>query len=349
MTRASRRRIALALAVLVAGASLGAPAGAETGLPTTAECGGLTGRPAFATWSHVVVIAFENKGYDDVLGPGAPAPYFQALAADCGVATEMHAIEFPSLPNYIALASGPIPPFIADDGSHKRGRDCTPGGPCVSHDPSIFSQLGGTGWSGWAESMPAPCSPDNSRDGLYVPRHNPAVYFTGLAGDCRVDDIPPPDPAIPSTTFTFVMPNTVDDMHSGPAQVEAGDAWLQRFLPPILASPDYQAGRTAVFLWFDTPTGQEGISTPIPFVVISNWTKPGSVLTTAFDHYSLLRTLQDMTEPAPAYLGHAGDASAADLRAAFNLCNATADPQGGCPSTRARIAPALRADAIRAP
>jgi phosphatidylinositol-3-phosphatase len=47
----------------------------------------------------------ENKAYDEIIGNFA-APYENALARDCGLATEYHAVTHPSLPNYIAMTSG---------------------------------------------------------------------------------------------------------------------------------------------------------------------------------------------------------------------------------------------------
>ena len=44
-------------------------------------CGHLRRAPA---WHHIVVIAFENHSYNDILGRSAPASYFKTLAGECG-------------------------------------------------------------------------------------------------------------------------------------------------------------------------------------------------------------------------------------------------------------------------
>jgi len=44
----------------------------------------------------------------------------------------------------------------------------------------------------------------------------------------------------------------------------------------------------------------------VPFIVISPSTKPGSVSTVAYDHYSTLKGIEQMLGVTPL-LGHAGD------------------------------------------
>ena len=65
---------------------------------------GLTQTPT-ATYSHVIVIVFENENASDIIG-GAQTPYTTQLANQCAQATQDFAVRRPSLPNYIALTSG---------------------------------------------------------------------------------------------------------------------------------------------------------------------------------------------------------------------------------------------------
>jgi hypothetical protein len=109
-----------------------------------------------------VWILLENVGYS-VIGSSS-APYLNALAADCGLATNYYAVSHPSLPNYIALTSGSTQ-GITDDGE--------PSSHPLSSS-SIFSELGGH-WRTLAESMPSRCDRVTSAD--YAARHNPVVYY----------------------------------------------------------------------------------------------------------------------------------------------------------------------------
>jgi phospholipase C len=91
--------------------------------------------------------------------------------------------------------------------------------------------------------------------------------------------------------------------------VKRGDVWLSVWLRRILTSRSYLAGNTALFVMWD----EDGI---IPNIVISPTTRPGTAPTTPFDHYSLLRTTEDMLG-IRTYLGQA--ASARSMRSAFRL------------------------------
>src|SRR5438067_10178539 len=109
--RTSLRRGA-ALAAMLAAAWLGlgaAPARADT--PTTADapCGATADAPPVT--SKIMVIVMENRGFSQVIG-SPNAATITATAAACGLATDYHGIQYPSLPNYIHLVSGTAPPWI---------------------------------------------------------------------------------------------------------------------------------------------------------------------------------------------------------------------------------------------
>jgi hypothetical protein len=184
--------------------------------------------------------------------------------------------------------------------------------------PSLFSQLGTGGWRSLQESMPSNCHQNNS--GLYAARHNPPAYFEGLGADCLLQDVPlGPTPDV-SARFTFVTPNLCNDMHSSPCatttptEVAAGDAWLSEFLPLVLATPEYRGGSTAVFITWDED--DYTAVQHIPTLVVAPSVQPGTTVATTLDHYSLLRTTEEMLGVTP-YLGNA--ATAASMRKAFGL------------------------------
>ncbi len=262
-----------------------------------------------ATWNHVIWVWFENKA--PVVGSSS-APYFTSLAADCGLATDYHAITHPSLPNYLAATGGST--FgITDDG------------PPSSHPisaTSIFAQVSATGrsWRSYEESMPSACSP--SASGSYAVKHNPAAYFTGIRTDCAASDVPLgttssgalaqdlTSGSLPA--FSFVTPDMCNDMHD--CSVATGDAWLRSWMGRILSSDAYAAGRTAIVVTFDEDdsSGSNLVST----ILVAPSVPPGTRDGTAFNHYSLLRTTEEMLG-LPTSLGAA--ATATSMRAAFHL------------------------------
>jgi hypothetical protein len=246
--------------------------GAQTATAASlAPCG--TEATVPATMQHVVWIVFENQDYDSIIGSPS-APFTNLLADQCGLATNFFAETHPSLPNYIAMTSGSTQGITDDSDPSAHPLDV----------PNIFAQLG-SDWRALQESMPSNCLRSDS--GLYAARHNPAAYYTNI--DCAAGDVPLG--AVPdiSAAFTFVTPNLCNDTHDCP--VQTGDAWLSTFMAQVLASPEYQAGRTAVFITWDESNDD---SLHIPTLVVSPYTEAGIESDASYDHYSLLRTTEEL-------------------------------------------------------
>jgi phosphatidylinositol-3-phosphatase len=201
------------------------------------------------TWEHVVRIWFENHGSDQVIG-SPDAPFMnRTLATGCGLATNAHNETHPSLPNYIAATSG-LPPGALGRWKH----DCNAVGPCLTRALNLFAQA--PSWGAYAESMPKPCV--HFFTGLYAASHNPAVYYRTLA-DCAARDVPygrlqTDLEADTLPAFVFIVPNMCHSMHD--CSVASGDAWLEKTVHALAASPAYQRGTTAIFVTFDE--GEDG-------------------------------------------------------------------------------------------
>jgi hypothetical protein len=257
-----------------------------------------TGAPAPARYTHVVVVVMENKRLDQVLGT-PDAPWFDERARECGVVTRYAQVASPSRPNYIAMTSGTV--------AGCAGSNADPGASCRPPSPSLFRQVldrGGTVVS-YAESAPTNCALVSS--GRYAAKHNPWAYFADERAACREHDVAVPpgftlgDPdALP--TLAFVAPDTCDDTHD--CGVAHGDAFLRRLLDPVLASSTYRRGETAVIVTYDEYT-------PLPNLIMARAVGPGSRYGGRFDHYGLLRTVEDALGLPP--LGRA--AGATSLRA----------------------------------
>jgi hypothetical protein len=258
--------------------------------------------PAPAHDAHVVWIWMENHSWSEVIGNPA-APFISALAHQCATDDHDAAVGSPSLPNYLGATSGSTQGLAddADPAAHSFAVD------------NLFRQVRNAGGSerSFVESMPAPCTLVSS--GSYAAKHNPAVYYDG-PGDrsaCTTDDLPFGDfPALLSSgelpTFTSITPNLCDDMHD--CSVSTGDQWLSTWLPRILATASYRSGTTAVFIIWDEPS-------PVANVVVAPSVHPGTVAALPVDHYSVLRTTEELL--GLPLLGQA--ATATSLRAALNL------------------------------
>src|ERR1044072_8217397 len=91
------------------------PVPTSTPIPVSADrpC---IGAPAPAQWHHIVVLIFENKTYDQVIGP---APYITSLADKCATALHWNDAntkvdgspdgKYASKPNYATLTNGLSP------------------------------------------------------------------------------------------------------------------------------------------------------------------------------------------------------------------------------------------------
>jgi len=258
-------------------------------------CGVATATPA---WQHVVWIVMENKAASQVMGSSS-APYLNGLASKCGYASNFYAETHPSLPNYIAMTSG-SPQGISDDNAPS------------SHPlnvPSIFSQLGGD-WKSLQESMPSNCAQSSS--GQYAVKHNPAAYYTNIRTACNAQDIPLGSTPDISAKFTFITPNMCSDMHD--CSISQGDSWLATWVPKILNTPQYQAGTTALFITFDED--DKSANNHIATVVVSPSTATGTVDNGSYNHYSMLRTTEEMLN-LPVTLG--GAVGAMSMRTGFAL------------------------------
>lgn len=241
----------------------------------------------------------ENKQYGQIIG-SSNAPYINSLASKCGSATSMYAESHPSLPNYIAMTSGSTQGITDDSGPSSHPLNV----------PSIFSQLPAGASRSLEESMPSNCLLTDSGD--YAVRHNPMAYYTTIRTDCLTDDVPLGSTPNISARFTFVTPNLCNDTHD--CSVATGDTWLSSFLPQILSSSQYQSGSTAVFITWDENDGSSG--NHIATLVLSPTTLVGARSGTAYNHYALLRTTEELLG-ITTYLG--GAATAPSMRAAFGL------------------------------
>lgn len=228
--------------------------------------------PAPDPGRKVMIIAEENRGYDQIIG-SSHAPYLNRVAATFGTATTFDAgypAHCPSLAAYILMTSGSTG-GICDDKDPKAHR--------LTQD-NVFRQVAASGrqWRDYAEAAPGPCV--LTGHGRYLVRHVPATYYRDERADCRRWTIPLGglgagalhDDVAAGTlpAFAFVSPDACDDMHGAPGcprdLIAAGDRWLAAWLPQIMAGPDYRSGRLTIVVTWDegTPT-----SNHIPTMVIA--------------------------------------------------------------------------------
>lgn len=242
---------------------------------------------------HIVIIVEENKPASSILG-NAAAPYLNKLAADNALATNYQGVSHPSLPNYLALTSGTTA-GITDD--------CTPGGRCTARVPTIADAIGQSGrtWKMYAESMPAPCTAENSYP--YAVKHNPFMYYPSVTDNhasCTAQVVPltqlsedlKAGSSLPN--YVFISPNLCNDMHDCP--VSASDTWLAHQVPDILASPAFTTQNSLlVITWDEGERDNNTVST----IFAGPAARQSYKSSLAYSHYSLLHTIESLWGFAP--------------------------------------------------
>ena len=295
----------------------------------TALCG--SGGTAPAVYDHIIWLTFENQSYKEVIGNTGTQPFINQLAGECGLATNFFPERHPSLPNYIAMTSGSTQGITGDSS-----------GPL--NVDNIFNQvkLRGRQWRQYSFGMPSNCyksDAPSSSSPIYTAHHEAVIYYPNVAADCANWDIPespgkvddvndvttsPLAKAIDQNAlpaFAVIGPSDDGGNSSLGGQVDPklGDPFLQRWINKITSSTTYQAGRTAIFITWDE--GSDFGSSPpninnIATIVVAPSVPKGARSAVRFDHYSMLRTTEEMLG-ITSFLGNA--ATAASMRAAFHL------------------------------
>jgi hypothetical protein len=171
----------------------------------------------------------------------------------------------------------------------------------------------------------------------YATKHNPFMYFHSVIDspscDQNVVALPLLEDALKSVSttpnFSFISPNLCHDGHDRPCKngepggLVSADAFLQRWVPRITSSPAFKADGMLIITFDEALTIDSsaccneqpgpnvvnpGIYGPgggrIGAVVLSPFVRRGTVSDTPYNHYSLLRTIEDIF--GLGHLGYAG-------------------------------------------
>jgi len=255
-------------------------------LPAAAAGSGVIPR-----YDHVVVVVMENASADSIVGNTTDAPYINSLLSAGAYFAQSHAVTHPSQPNYLALFSGSTQGIIDDSCPHTFNTD------------NFGHQLMDAGYSfaSYSETLPstgyAGCAYGSSG---YARRHAPWVNFSNIPPSTNL-----PYSAFPADysrlpTVSFVIPNLCDDMHDCPVAV--GDSWLSAHIGNYVSWA--KTHNSLLILTWDEDD-DASLANRIVTLFAGADIKPGSYAE-PIDHYSVLRTLEDMYGLAPL-----GNASAA--------------------------------------
>jgi hypothetical protein len=155
--------------------------------------------------------------------------------------------------------------------------------------------------------------PSNS-NALYASKHNPFLNFTGTQG-ALANMVPDTQLAADLATsslpnFSLVVPDQCHDLHgtgscsNTDALISAGDSYVGTAVSQVMASPMWAHGRNAIVVTWDeddfSDSGLPGTGCcgadpgggHVATIVITNHGSYPVTDNTAYDHYSLLRSME---------------------------------------------------------
>lgn len=312
--------IASLLAAVLAGQATAGAAGATRHRPGHAAARAAAS-DAVPRYQHIAVLMDTDHDYGSILH-NRFAPTINRLARQYGLASHYYTVADPDIANEMAMLAGR--PFGVSDS--------VPYWDAQLGRTSLLTQLGAAhrSWKEYAQGLPYPgylgdcfpvqcletdslynqtqfnAVPDLSSVALHPAQARHMVPATELAADARQGRLP---------SFSFIDPSECADMHGGPPWCEdssnadhqandnklvaAGDRYIGQVTREIMAGPQWRRGNNAIVITFtegDTSAGccdvRPGTGHVMTIVITSHGprhlTDP-----TPFNHYSLLRTIED--------------------------------------------------------
>jgi phospholipase C len=271
-------------------------------------------------FQHVFVIMMENTGYQALVG-NPNAPWINQAIAKYGVATNYYGVTHPSQPNYIAATSG-SKNGVNDD------NDITVNVPNIVDQLESHGKT----WKGYMQSYSL-CNGNALAHAcgnqLYERKHNPfityqdvqtnpsrvanIVDFSQFATDLANNTVP---------DYSWISPDQCNDMHGRAATpadpcdfsqvqslIRTGDTFLANTVAAIQTSQAWN-GNSVIFITWDE-SDFTGSPTDFGFgdtrgccdanpggghvltLVISHSDHQARSSSVAYNHYSILRTIED--------------------------------------------------------
>jgi phosphatidylinositol-3-phosphatase len=249
----------------------------------------LTGK--IPNFDHIILTVLENEDYQSVIG-NPQMPNLNSLAKKYVLLSNYFAVSHPSLPNYISLMSGDTQNITSD---------CSK---CFVNAPNIADLVESSGrtWKSYEEDMPSACYLGDNK--LYAQKHDPLLYFdsvrlnptrcnqnivplTQLETDLAANRLP---------NFSFVMANLCNSGHD--CALNVSDVWIGNLVNKLTSSPALGKNSLIVIVYDEGAKANKGsccgldqAGGQVAALLISPLAKPGFTDTTAYDHYSVLKTI----------------------------------------------------------
>ena len=260
-------------------------------------------------YDHVVIVIEENKDYSEVVG-NKEAPYINSVLVREGAnLTQMFAEEHSSEGNYFWLFSG----SNQNVGYHDGIPDSRSNANYPFQSANLGQQLIEKAYTfkGYSESLPE-IGDTVSRAKNYARKHVPWISFGNLpdgntestSTNLQLEQFPADFSKLP--TVSIVIPNLIDDMHSGEraSRVKNGDTWLKENIDKyyrwakthnslLIITFDENDNRIHYSGLTDPANTQNEIKNRIPTIIAGAHIKHGDYPEgIGVTHVNLLRTLE---------------------------------------------------------
>lgn len=234
-------------------------------------------------FEKVMIVVLENTNYDDAI----KQPFLTSLTRRGALLTQFSGVTHPSQPNYIALISGSTHGIRTNDN--------------VTIDARTVGDLleaKGLQWKVYAEGYPGNCFLGAEADG-YVRKHLPFLSFKDVQTDptrCkRIVDASQLSQDIRAGTvpeYSLYIPNLRNSGHD--TGVSRADQWLSATFGPLLQERQFMKGLLLV-VTFDEAKSSLLLpsSNSVLTVFLGDSVEPGTSSDDAYNHYSLLRLVED--------------------------------------------------------
>jgi hypothetical protein len=269
--------------------------------------------PIHSVW----VVLLGDTTLADVIGPppapGATPSYARELAARGTLLSRYGPVADSALANEIALVAGRAPNPATEAGC--AAAPVTAGCAYPASVATLPDELAGAGLT-WRAYVEPPAGTDSACRAGDATWRNPFVLFHSIADspncdtnvvalDRLADDLAQGQPA---PSLSYIVP-------AAPMAAAESNAFLLDVIPKIRASRAYHEGGLIV-ITADRPQPPAAGATaepapqpaPVGALLLSRYVHAGSVITARYDHYGLLRALEDIF--GVRRLGHAADRDA---------------------------------------
>ena len=288
---------------------------------------------------HVFVIALTTDSYHAAFGHASVAHYLNGTLRRRGtVLSGYRTLGSTELPDYLALISGQAPnadtrsdcatyaEFPSSAKAQSNGQ--FDGAGCVYPNTAltVADQVTAAGkeWKAYlaglgsstcvhADSNAADDAPLTGATSDYATRHNPFIYFHSLLdlGGCSSNDVGIQHlagdlrAAKRTPTYAYVAPGLCDEPSATscpgdkPGGLAGEDAFLKRWVPPILASQAYKQDGVLMIVFADgkpaaaAGEGHHG-AVRTGALILSPLAAKGRTLSGTYGPYSVLRTIEDL-------------------------------------------------------